>query len=1122
MQERARPENFTFLLKGVLPVLLACVAIIDIHHLAYLFQYMTGGVNVVSLPIRVSPGTARVQSAGTEAAAQGIQPGDTILRVNGTKYYGTAALNRAIEHARVGDYLELVLIRAPAGLERTVRVRLVARGRPSSDRWYVLVSLFVLLPLGSQFLGFLAVWKRPWSASAWLILAVAVSFGNLLLLGTENKDGTFLSNFSLAINEPLGATLGAWLLLLAFRFPDVLSYGRRWQWLQWAFAGPLFAAAFLRVAARALNLNDYHAAAVLQPLLPTAESAWQWLAVANVALFFLVMFARFFEASTPDSKRRVQLLFCGTAIAILPMLAIIVAGRESGRGLDSYPIALLLPALLATLVFPVTLVFVVVVPRAPEIGALTRHLFQGTFSQHGLTVLQVATAGIYLLIIADLISLSTAALAYTIGFVAIILLLQRNTVEPLALWADRTLFSKAFAGDQQLERLHEVFTVADDPGLMLRTGENRMSQALGVEQAHIVLNRSSVHDASAEPSQLLAPGSDLSSRISKSKEALLVYFDHPNSWVYELKPAEQSELKRLQTRVVFPVKGKEGLIGIISLGSKRLDIPYTRRELVLLRLAAAQVGLALENSDLVARISADATVRERIKAEKEAMEKASQAKSAFLASMSHELRTPLTAIIGYTEMLMEEAEEDGNESTLADLKKIHFAGKHLLELINSVLDLSKIEAGKMEIYYETFPIADLMENVINVTKPLVQNKNNKLVLQCDPEIGHMESDRTKVRQALFNLISNASKFTERGTITVSVSREWMNGNEYVAFAVADTGIGMTPEQLGKLFQAFSQADKSIASKYGGTGLGLNITKKFCEMLCGTISVESEHGSGTTFTMRLPVGRPQVADIELPPQPIAVADGALVLVIDDDPAVHELVSRSLQKQNMRVISSLDGTQALALAKQHQPQAIILDIVMQRTDGWKVLSQLKSDPEVSAIPVVMVTVLENRNAAFALGAADYLVKPVDKDRLLQVLSTYCSRPHADGRRSYVLVVDDEPANRAILGRTIESCGLEVRTAKEGREALSILSDARPDLILLDLNMPGMNGFDFLDELNKRPSPPPVIVITAKDLTQEERNRLMGSVSQVMERRTQSQEALLAEINQQLAKYSTTLSR
>ncbi|MEG4248147.1 response regulator [Microcoleus sp. Pol10D4] len=517
----------------------------------------------------------------------------------------------------------------------------------------------------------------------------------------------------------------------------------------------------------------------------------------------------------------------------------------------------------------------------------------------------------------------------------------------------------------------------------------------------------------------------------------------------------------------------------------------------------------------------------------EAAESANRAKSTFLANMSHELRTPLNAIIGYSEMLQEEAEELGDEAFVPDLEKICSAGKHLLSMIDDILDISKIEAGRMDLYLETFDIHTLIESAVATARPLVEKNGNTLEVYFPDNLDTMHADMTKVRQVLLNLLSNAAKFTQNGRIAIGVERIkneqlkiknqeessqiLISNSEFLSFRVADTGIGMTQEQLERVFQPFTQADASTTREYGGTGLGLAISQRFCQMMGGSIEVSSALGSGTTFTVLLPkaIKQPEIPnkvhDSTSPPDAPAVGT---VLVVDDDPISRDLIQRALSRQGLHVEVAGGGEQALRLAKQLRPDAITLDVIMPGMDGWAVLSALKADPDLAEIPVILLSFVGNKSLGFALGASDYLTKPVDGKRLAALLNKY--RRDQDGVASnnltcQILIVEDDVATREILRCVLETQGWAVTEADSGRAALDRLKVARPHLILLDLMLPEMDGFELIGELRKSHSgdPIPIVVITGKDLTSAESQQLNGYVERVLQKGVYSCDSLLRDV-------------
>jgi len=483
-----------------------------------------------------------------------------------------------------------------------------------------------------------------------------------------------------------------------------------------------------------------------------------------------------------------------------------------------------------------------------------------------------------------------------------------------------------------------------------------------------------------------------------------------------------------------------------------------------------------------------------------ALQEANKHKSVFLANMSHELRTPLNAIIGFSELLGDAREGQFDAATRTRfLNQILTSGKHLLGLINDILDLSKVEAGQMELRLQAVDVKEAVDQVVKTIEPLVSKKDITLEWNADGG-GQILADAGKLKQMLLNLLSNAIKFTpEGGTVSIGVKRT----GGTVEFAVADTGIGIAPDDQKQIFHEFHQIDQGPGRKHEGTGLGLALTRRFALLHGGDVRVSSAVDKGSVFTLVLPVRRGTLPVVQ--PQLVpaanghANASGPLVLVVEDDPAAAELLIRQLVGAGYRAEVARTGVEALEKARRLQPAAITLDIILPVVDGWEVITRLKSDDITSGIPIVVVSVVDNPELGMSLGAIDYFVKPVDARLLVNRLNQFKLERTPGKDEIRVLVVDDEPANRMWLAKTLEPAGFIVVPAAGGREAIELAKSTRPDFVLLDLMMPEVNGFDVVEALraDEATRDVPIMVLTASNLSEADKRLLNGRVSQILSR-------------------------
>ena len=470
---------------------------------------------------------------------------------------------------------------------------------------------------------------------------------------------------------------------------------------------------------------------------------------------------------------------------------------------------------------------------------------------------------------------------------------------------------------------------------------------------------------------------------------------------------------------------------------------------------------------------------------------ASDQKTKFFANMSHELRTPLNAILGYGEMLYEDCEDLGYDDLLPDLKKITSSGTHLLSLINNILDLSKIEAGKMELFVTSFEIENMIQTIKDVSEPLAAKNDNGFVINLDGAMGSMSQDETKLRQCLTNFLSNGFKFTKNGTVTLDVKARIVDDVEFVDFAVIDTGAGMSPEGVAKVFEEYTQAERSTSANYGGTGLGLPISKKFAEIMGGDVIVTSEEGVGSVFTMSVPRECPEYNEDEVEGSVINLDDqDNLVVLVDDDVAMHDLIKRTISKLNLTLLGATNSEKGMELIREVKPKLILLDVLMPGRDGWSLLKECKTDQELKDIPVIMISQLNQSNLASSLGANDYLTKPIDRTHFINTLKRILG---TDNQNQKVLVIDDDKDVRELLTRLLKDAGYRPIDARDGKEGLERTKD-EPALIILDLEMPRMDGFEFLDQYIKdvpEEKRAPVLVFSGKDLTDVQEDLLKERV-------------------------------
>jgi signal transduction histidine kinase len=850
-------RNYVFL--TLLMTLAVSYHVLYFHHVVKLVEHMA-----VKTRAPFQSSGKLVSLVQQEAGVAGIRNGDTIEDIAGKPFVGKRLLDQALEEARPGSVVSLG-IRHPDGTRVKASVTLAPlRQRPAAVRdWVFYITAFLLVPALCVILGFGVVVIRSWDSRAWLLLALLLSFPQLYQV--SGWDGPFRTA-ALAYQELAASTFGIWLLLFGIRFPDRVKWDRDRPWLKWFFVSPLALFAITGVVVEIVSLRSFAVFASWQKFLPWLGAAVLVLNLASVVFFAYHLAARNSDSSTPDGRRRLKILLVGTVVSCGPMFGLVIAGLLRSAGAFEVSPWLVIGAVMLLGLFPCTLAYVVVAQRALGLRALVRETIAYAFRPANFGILRIVVPlsaicyFVYQPAASPVRKVAVAGCA-----VVLMILFQQRLALRLHCWTDRYFFPSEHAAQQTLADLRHQAQIFTSPKPLVKDVAHRIAMALDIQQVAVLLSEPEgfgVIEATGETLPVSLRFSMQAHTIEilrRLNHAVLVNFQDPRSWVHDSSEHEQQMLKLLSAQVLLPMDGDEVFRGFISVGPKRSEEPFSPDDIRLLESVAADTSRGIKNSQLIGALAERVALSERMTALKAAAEQADKVKSAFLARMSHELRTPLNAIIGYSELLLEGAEEQKDGTLTSDLHKIHWAGTHLLGLINSLLDISKIEAGKVEIYTETFSIERVTLDVIQTVQLQANARGNTLSCELDKNLGTMEADLIKVRQCLFNLISNALKFTEHGVVTVTVKRCIREMTEYVHFCISDSGIGMTSEQMEKLFQPFTQADPSIVSKYGGTGLGLSISLGLCQMMGGNITVMSKLGKGSTFNMSIPVRASSSAD-----------------------------------------------------------------------------------------------------------------------------------------------------------------------------------------------------------------------------------------------------------------------